>query len=191
MPNSCNTYCADPFPAFQPNDCGDTIAGSIQGLIGFACGADAVVNNDYTAATINTDIANQKAFLLEQVKASIAAASPNANSTSYIAGMDPKTGSYTQTVTVMDGNVTEDNSAAFRTIDSTNGTEIAAILVTTVETEKSQLLKPLRAFLFTGSTVTPDSEDDAIHFEGQFVGKVKHGFTEIIDTPTGVYSFLP
>ena len=191
MASPCNTYCATPFPTFDPNECGDTIAGGIQGLIAFACDSDAVTTSDFTGATINTDIANGKAFVLEQVKASIAAASPNANSTSYVAGQEPKTGSYTQTVTVMDANVTSANSAALRLIDSTNGTEIAALIVTTVETEKSQLLLPLKSFQYTGSTVTPDTEDDAIHYEGSFVGKVKHGVTEIIDTPTGVYSFLP
>ena len=157
----------------------------------FACGSDAVATDDYTTATILTDIANGKASVIEEVKGSIAAASPNANSTSYIAGKDPATGSYTQTVTVMDANVTSTNSAALRLLDSTNGTEIAAILVTTTETAESQLLEPIKAFQFTGSTVTPDTEDDAIHFEGAFTGKVKHGITSLIPTPVGVYAFLP
>ena len=191
MASPCSTYCATPFPTFDPNDCGETIAGGIQGMIGFACGSDAVANDDYTTTTINTDITHGKAFVLEEIKASIAAASPNANSTSYVAGKDPKTGSYTQTVTVMDANVTDANADGLRLLDSTNGTEIAAIIVTTTDTAKSQLLEPIKAFQLTASTVTPDTEDDAIHFEGNFVGKVRHGVTKIIDTPTGVYAFLP
>lgn len=191
MASPCNTYCATPFPTFDTPECGDDIQGGIQGLIAFACDADAVTTDDYSGVTINTDIANGKAFVLENIKGSIAAASPNANSTSYVAGQDPKTGSYTQTVTVMDAIVTPNNSDSYRLIDSTNGTDIAAIIVTTLTEDKSQLLLPLKSFQYTGSTVTPDSEDDVIHYEGSFTGKVKHGVTAMIPTPTGVYSFLP
>lgn len=174
--STCSTYCATPFPDHTNTDCGDTVGGGVQNLVLFSCQSVAVENDDYTTATINSDIANGYATMVLGIKGSSAAGSPNANSASYVAGGVPKVGSYTIDFALMDENFSIANDTAWGTLNSTSGTEIAAILGQTVgETAIAVLYKPLSSFQLIGTAVVPDSEDDVIHYEFNVSGKSRLG----------------
>lgn len=178
---TCNSYCSTPLPAFTENDCDATVAAGGKTAVLFDCDSVSYVADVYSTANVNTDIASGKATVIPDALVSAPDASPNAAGSTYKAGAEPKTSSYTQTITIMDANVSIVNDAAYESIDATTGRSIASVLVITVggHTEK---FKALNSFNVTITKPIDPSIDEQIHYVATLTGKMLHK-SEMIVTP--------
>ncbi len=182
---TCNTYCSTPLPEFAANDCNETVASGGKNAILFDCQSDAYQNDDYTTATINADIANGYATVMRELLVSAPDATPNAAGASYVAGREPKVNNYTQTVVIMDENVSVANDSAYEDIDATDGREIASVMVTTAD-DHTELFVAITSFQATITKPIADNVDDSIHYSATLTGKMKHK-SKMIATPANVY----
>jgi hypothetical protein len=178
---SCNTYCIEPLPDFDPNLCEAVIKAGSDKLIFLSCDSTAVTTGVYSTSNIDTDITNGKASVLTSVTASATDASPNAAPSAYKAGQEPKPSSYTQTISIIDKNVSEANDTAWEELDGTTGRTVQAIILTTVEGH-SELYESLNGFVGSITKPLADNIDDDIHYAATFTGRMKHK-PKMITTP--------
>ena len=183
---ACPTYCTTALPEFSVNNCNETIASGGKNAILFNCQSEAVANSDYTTATIQADIAAGYATVMESLMIDAPDASPNPAAASYVAGVEPKTKNYTQTLTISDENVSVANDTAYEDLDATTGNEIAAIIVTTAGGH-SELYEAITAFTTTITKPVSGSVDDSIHYVATVTGKMLHK-SKMIATPANIYS---
>lgn len=169
----CNTYCLTPMPEQTVNNCSETIAGGGKNAIAFDCNSDAYQNDDYTAATINSDVANGFATIIRETMIEAPDASPNAASAAAVAGEEPVVKNYTQTIVISDPNVSEVNDQAYIDLDATTGRKIASFLVTTAD-EDSLLYKAISSFQMTITKGVTGSTDDFIKYTATATGKMKN-----------------
>jgi len=182
---NCSTYCSTPLPEFTVNDCNETVSAGGLNAIAFDCSAEAYINDDYTEATILSDIANGNATVFREVLISSTGATPNPASATYRAGAEPNVNNYTVTISMMDANVSVANDTAYEDIDATSGRELASFVLTTADNH-SELFKAISSFQATVIKEISDNTDDDIHYAVTITGKMKNK-PKMITTPTNIY----
>jgi hypothetical protein len=184
MANCLNYDCNDPIGIHLPNTCGEELLGGGSGLLLLEC--DNQLVDPSNASQIQAEIAAGRAHLVKNVKIGIEAPSP-VEIDSNVAGGTTKLVTYDRTLTLIDGNVSNNNISFY---DSVFGGRVfgGAIiyLVGTEESSQTLVYYVDDAINFTGGLTIPNNDNEFMTFNGNGKWRKKTMGT-LINAPVGIF----
>lgn len=180
MANCINYNCNDVLDTHVPVDCGDYPLGGISAAIILACNHQLLDPSNGTQ--VNAEIAAGRAWLVENIKVSIAEPSavlvPNP-----VACRQDRLINYDRTGTWQDGNVNEDNVSWYTTLFS--GQSFGGVIFR--ECAESRITFIDDEVTWTGGRLVPDSDNENQLFNGSFAWRSKVE-PDIYAEPAGVFT---
>lgn len=180
---ACNSYNCSDLVAQVLNDCGALINGSAGEAVVFSCGNLPVDPSNGTQ--VNALITSGDAVLFKEILVEIPEGSP-VDGGSYRAGGEPRTQTYTRTLTWVDSNVNTSSHLAYDALDIASGQPVGGILLKLYEEDYCVYITPNSSGVIFKGTLT-GSDTESLRYAYTASWKNKNN-PVLVDVPAGVFT---
>jgi len=185
MANCINYDCNEDLGDHLLNECGRELLGGGSGIILFEC--DTQLTDPTSATEINAEIAAGRATLFNNLKIGLPDPSP-VKIDSLTACATQKVINYDRTLTMVDGNVNENNVDQYNIVHTGRsfGKALVYICGTTDSEDGAKCLFIDAAMTATGGLNMPDSNNEVMRFNSTFDWRKITGPT-LVAAPVGIF----